>query len=82
MKSHIQESFDRDVADKIRGYPRPETFPIEFEWAPENPKRLPKERCWNSHFWYDNSDHATEKSVIIRKSDFDKLLKDARKAAP
>jgi hypothetical protein len=79
-KGPIQESFDRCVADKIRGYPRPKTFPIEFEWNPPERKTVAA-RCWNGHFWYGGGEPATEPSVIIRKSDFDKLLRDARRGA-
>ena len=86
-RGNIQDSFDRCVADKIRGYQRPKTFPIQFEWNP--PKRngrelraLPAGRCWNRPFWYGGGEPATEPSVIVRKSDFDRLLKDARRSEP
>lgn len=82
-RGNIQDSFDRCVADRVRGYPRPPTFLIEFEWnAPPKPKNdVVTARCWNHPFWYGDGTPATEPSVIVRKSDFDRLLRDARKGA-
>ena len=77
-KYNIQDSFDRCVADKIRGYPRPKTYPIQFEWDNTSGCVITK-RCWNRPFWYGDGEPATEPSVIVRKSDFDRLLKDARR---
>ena len=77
-RGNIQDSFDRCVADKIRGYPRPKTFPIHFEW--DNTSGNPiRDRCWNNPFWYGDGQPATEPSVIVRKMDFDQLMKDARR---
>ena len=81
IRGNIQDSFDRCVADKIRGYPRPKTCPIQFEWGNTSGCVITK-RCWNKPFWYgDTGELATEPSIIVRKSDFDKLLKDARRAS-
>ena len=81
-KGHIQASFDRDVAEMMRGFRRPQTVPIEFEWKPLDKKKLPAARCWNGHFWYGDGESATERSVIVRRKDFDALVKIARKAKP
>ena len=80
-KGIIQDSFDRCVADKMRGYPRPKTHPIQFEWDNTSGCEILK-RCWTKPFWYGDGEPATEPSVIVRKSDFDKLLKDARRSNP
>jgi hypothetical protein len=65
---------------KARGVKRPQTFPIEFEWnPPKGSKQLPAARCWNRHFWYGDGEPATEASVIVRRSDFNALVRAARR---
>lgn len=62
-----------------------ETAAIQFEWKPPRSSKSKKEhprlnasRCWNNGFWYGDGSVATERSVIIRRSDFLKLMKLAR----
>lgn len=81
VKRTITESFDRCVADKMCGYKRPKTFPIHFEWnaPPKEKNDVVTARCWNSHFWYGDGTPATEPSVIVRKTDFDELMRAAKR---
>lgn len=51
---------------------------IHFEWKAKGKKAAG--RCWNTPFWYGNGEPATEPSVVLRDSDYRKLLKDARAA--
>jgi hypothetical protein len=68
---------------------RIETAAIEFEWrANKGPQsrqkkanpRLNASLCWNQPFWYGDGSPATERSVIIRRRDFMRLMKLAREA--
>lgn len=50
---------------------------IHFEWKAKG--KLAAARCWNNPFWYGGSgEQATEPSVILRDSDYRKLLNAAR----
>jgi hypothetical protein len=58
------------------------TYPIHFEWNARKPtrgyQRQPSTRCWNNPFWYGDGEPATEPSVIIRRRDYNALLRKAR----
>lgn len=57
---------------------RRKTYPIEFEWHPEKDDLAISRRCWNKFFWYGDGTVATEASVIIRRSDYNALLRELR----
>ena len=54
------------------------TKPVQFEW---NEKiKLIAQRCWNTSFWYGDGTLATEKSVIVRESDWRLIMRVVRAA--
>lgn len=53
-------------------------YPVEFEWQPLDPSLSISQRCWNNFFWYGNGEVATERSVIIRRSDYNAMRRELR----
>lgn len=51
---------------------------IQFEWKAKGKKAAA--RCWNTPWWHGDGTPATEPSVVLRDSDYRKLLKAARVA--
>lgn len=58
------------------------TYPIQFEWNARTPPRgygrRVAARCWNEPFFYGDGAPATEPSVIVRRRDYNALLRKLR----